>query len=258
MRRVVGIAAAVSLAVRLAVAAEDLPAEVLAGSGDAVSAAPSVPAPALPAATLLVFSGSDMWRHGSFAHVGVLWSPDGLHAPGFTLKLLGNGGLYQSQVAPPLPQSGGAQLLAAVLPGWRFKMERLELTVAAGIDLQHHRLWPDDPDSRYRGAHLGLRVGADLWYEPTPELMAAVNVSATSIGPSYWSRAAAGLRLFDAVWLGPELHLLGDPTYQQVRIGAHATALSLFGYEWSAGAGYVGDSDHRRGPYIRFGLLARR
>src|SRR4051794_32033978 len=37
---------------------------------------------------VLMFSGYDLWRSGSFAHGGILWSPDGLAQEGFTLKLL--------------------------------------------------------------------------------------------------------------------------------------------------------------------------
>jgi hypothetical protein len=244
MRRVVGVIVASWLAAGPAWSVED--------------AQPAASAAAAPQLTRLYFAGADLWRNGAFAHAGLLWSPRGLDTEGFTLKLLLATGAYRNHAEPGQPEVVGGQLLGAVMPGWRFKFEKLELTAAVGLDLQHHRFVPDDPASRYRGSHAGVRAGADLWYEPAPNLMLAANVSVSTIGPSYWSRAAAGVRLLDAVWIGPELHTLGDPTYRQYRVGAHVTGLKLFRYEWSAGAGYVTDSDRRRGPYVRFGVLARR
>jgi hypothetical protein len=35
-------------------------------------------------------------------------------------------------------------------------------------------VFPDDPATRLRGNHAGLRVGADLWWEPTPNVMSIV------------------------------------------------------------------------------------
>lgn len=244
MRRVLGFVAASWLAAGPAWAVED--------------AQPAVPPAAASNLTRLYFAGADFWRNGAFAHAGLLWSPNGLEAQGFTLKLLLGTGLYRNHAAPGQPEVMGGQLLGALMPGWRFKFEKLELTAVAGLDLQYHRFAPDDPASRYRGAHAGLRAGADLWYEPMPDLMLAANLAASTIGPNYWSRMAAGVRVFAAMWIGPELHALGDPTSWQFRAGAHVTGLKLLRYEWSAGAGYVTDSNRRRGPYVRFGMLTRR
>ncbi len=49
----------------------------------------------------------------------------------------------------------GREFVAQVLPGWRFKRDRLEVKVFAGLDLQDHRLSPDDPASRLRGSDFG-------------------------------------------------------------------------------------------------------
>jgi hypothetical protein len=106
-------------------------------------------------------------------------------------------------------------------------------------------------------ADAGVRAGVDVWYEPSPSMMLAANVSASSIGPSFWSRIAAGWRAFDRFWLGPEALAMGDSTYQQIRAGMHVTSFKPGNFEWSAGAGYVLDSDSRSGPYVRLGVLTR-
>jgi hypothetical protein len=205
---------------------------------------------------LLLFGGFDLWRNGGFLHGGALWSPEGLAREGFTLKLLTGGGTYQYL-------SGGTVIdgrsgLAAVMPGWRFIRDRLEITAVAGLDLQTHQLTPGDPTNRMRGTHAGLRAGADLWYQPSDAMMVAAGVSASTIGPNYWSRIATGWRLFDRAWVGPEALALGGSNYQQVRLGLHATSFKTGPLEWSTGFGYVRDSDHRNGVYGRIGVLTRR
>jgi hypothetical protein len=203
----------------------------------------------------LLFSGFDLWRSGGFIHGGVLWSPGGLEREGFTLKLLTGGGdyRYQSRGTEIRGESG----LVSVMPGWRIKSGRLEITAVAGADLQVHRLTPDDPGNRTRGTHAGVRAGFDLWYQPSDEMMVAAGVSASTIGPNYWSRLATGWRIFDRIWVGPEAVALGGSNYQQLRLGIHATSFKTGPLEWSAGVGYTRDSDHRDGVYGRVGVLTR-
>lgn len=204
----------------------------------------------------LLFSGFDLWRNGGFGHGGLLWSPAGLAREGFTFKLLVAGGRYHYQSGGT--EITGSQTLAGVLPGWRFKRDALELTLFAGADLQSHRLRPDDPDNRMRGTNFGLRVGGDLWYQPSGTFMMSAGASASTIGPNYWTRAAVGWRLFDAVWVGPEVLALGGDRYHQFRAGVHATALRTLAVEWTAGFGFVRDSDERDGLYTSIGVISRR
>jgi Cellulose biosynthesis protein BcsS len=207
---------------------------------------------------LLFFSGLEYWRNGAFAHAGMLWSPDGLDRDGFTLKALGGAGRYRYHAgALDGVEVTGQQVVGALMPGWRFKADKLEVTAYAGLDLQSHSLTPNDPASRLRGLHAGMRAGADLWFEPLADLMIAASASVSSTGPGYWTRIATGWRVLD-IWLGPEALALGDPAYRQYRAGLHATAWRTAQFEWSAGAGWVLDSDRRSGPYVRLGVLTRR
>ena len=197
-----------------------------------------------PRPTFMFVSGMDVWQNGGFAHSAAVWSPYGLDQAGLTIKLLAGMGTYRYLAGGPGGvEVTGRQYMGALMPGWRFKYERLEVTVFAGLDWQDHLLTPDDPDSSVRGTRYGTRVGADVWYEPWPSTMLASNTSISSIGPSYWTRAAAGLRVLDRIRLGPEALAMGDPNYQQYRVGAHATGLKTKWFEWSMGAGWVTDSD---------------
>lgn len=208
-------------------------------------------------AKVLFFSGADLWRNGGFAHGGLVWSPDGLDREGLTFKVLIGGGTYQYFSGAIGAEVTGRQLLAAAMAGWRFKVGTLEVTVYAGPDFQDHTLSPDDPTGSMRGRYFGARGGIDVWYEPMPGFMAAVNASGSTAAQEYSVRGAVGWRLLDRVFVGPEAQALGCLNYEQVRVGAHATGLKLGTFEWSASGGWVQDSDRRSGGYGRVGVLTR-
>jgi hypothetical protein len=211
-------------------------------------------------ARLLLFSTTDLWRQGGFAHGGLLWAPSGLDRDGLVLKLMFGGGIYH-YISGALGNIdvAGHQLAASVQPGWRFVRERFTVTVFLGYDFQRHRLTPDDPSAGLRGSYHGVRAGFELWYQPTAATMIAADASVSTVGPSYNARLAAGLRAFDAFYVGPEVQAFGaDDNYRQFRAGLHVTGLRTAGWEWSAGAGWAIDSDDRSGAYGKLGVLTRR
>ena len=70
------------------------------------------------AAQFLLFSGADLWRDGRFMHGCLLWSPGGLDREGFTLQLIGSGGLYRYRSgALNNAWVTGAEEEAQLLPG---------------------------------------------------------------------------------------------------------------------------------------------
>lgn len=208
-----------------------------------------------PPERFMLFAGADLWRNGGFLHGGFVWSPDGLDREGFTAKLMAGTGSYAYRMGATTID--GHATVVDILPGWRFKPGGADVTVYAGLDFQHHRFSPDDLTNRVRGSHLGLRVGADVWWEPTAATMLNAGANYATVGSGYWARAAYGWRAF-GFYVGPEAVALGDDSYRQWRVGAHITALKTGVIEWSFGAGYVSDSDSRSGIYGRVGVLTRR
>lgn len=207
-------------------------------------------------ARVLLFSGTDLWGHGHFLYGGALWSPGGLDREGFTLKAVLSGGTYD-YLSGTLGEVEGRELVAQVMPGWRFKLGASELKVFAGLDAQNHHLDPDDPDSKLRGGDLGLRAAFDFWAAPTADTMIALDGSASTIGHGYAIRAAAGWRLFDLFYAGPEVQAFASDDYTQRRIGAHITSFKFGEIEYSAATGYAIDSDDRDSAYFRLGLSRR-
>ncbi len=175
----------------------------------------------------MLFSGADLWTHGGFAHAGLLWAPAGLDQSGFVLKLLAGAGTYRYRSDAIGADILGTQFIGSALPGWKIKGDSGEVTIFAGLDVQDHRFRPEDAENRLNGTHIGLRVGADVWYEPFKAMMLTASVSGSTIGPSYWTRVAVGWRLFDMFWVGPEVLAMGDRTYNLFQAGIHITALRL-------------------------------
>ena len=208
----------------------------------------------------LLFSTADLWRHGGFVHGGLVWSPGGIDHGGFTLKLMLGGGNYR-YISGALGDAevDGRLLAASILPGWRFVRGKFFATIYAGLDLQNHKLTPDDLSAGLRGSYVGLRANVELWYEPTSSTMIAADGSVSSIGASYNARLAFGWRVFDRYYLGPEVQgfSAGD-NYRQFRAGLHVTGLRTAWFEWSGGLGWATDSDDRDGLYGRLGVLMRR
>jgi hypothetical protein len=203
----------------------------------------------------LFYAGFDLW-HGSVAgYGGMQWAANGLNEDGFVLRL------FMSESAEhyrtPAATYRTDIYRGALLPGARIKRGEFELKVFVGLDFENDSLTPDFPGAKLRGPHPGLRITAETWTEPIPELMLATSFYATSIGAGYGARAAAGVRVLDQFWAGPELSGSADELSRQVRIGAHITGLKAADLELSAAAGYLFDSYHRSGIYARIGFLTR-
>jgi hypothetical protein len=230
----------------------------------AALARPPPERPAQPAvrdqARLLLFSSTDLWRDGGFAHGGVVIAPGGLDRDGPLIKLMFGGGLYRyTSGALGNAAVTGQILAAAILPGWRFVRDNVVVTVFLGYDFQRHQLTPDDPSAGLRGSYVGARTGFELWYQPTASTMVAADAAFSTIGPSYNVRLATGLRAFDAFFVGPEVQAFdADDNYRQFRVGMHVTGLRTGEFEWSAGAGWAQDTDDRGGAYGKLGIFTRR
>ena len=206
----------------------------------------------------LLFSGSDLWREGNFLYGGMLWAPSGLDRDSLVVKLITTRGYYRYRSGTLGNASVvGALYATSVMPGVRFTRGGVTAFVFAGLDYQVHVLSRDDPGNDIRGRHSGVRIAADLWYQPTPVTMLAVSATLTSIDQAYAMRTAYGWRVLDRFWLGPEAVVYGASNYQQLRIGAHFTGLDFLWLQWQAAVGYAVDDDGNRGVYVRLGTSDR-
>jgi hypothetical protein len=207
--------------------------------------------------TFLIFTGTDLWRYGAFFYGGTLWTPAGVDADGFTLKMLLSGGGYSYTAGDLHAEVDGTMISAAILPGWRFTRDHFILTVFAGPIVQDYRLTPYDPGSSLHGLYLGAQFAADVWYQPNAVTMTAVNSTFATIGPTGSLRLAFGYRVFAPAFIGPEIGEIWTANFEEVLFGAHVTALRTKALEWSASSGWTLTSDQRSGPYLRLGVFTR-
>lgn len=214
-------------------------------------------------ATVILFSGRDIWRNGAFAYGGFLAAPGGFDDDGLLLKVLFTGGAYRYNAG----DLGGEQVIgvegaAQILPGFRIKRHGVEAKIFFGLDVERHKLWPDDPGNRLQGTDLCVRFAAEFWTEPTATTMIAADLSLSSIATSDSARLAYGWRVCedmfeDGFYVGPEVQYFGADGYRHLRLGLHITALKTENHEWSAGLGYARDSDGIASPYVRVGFNVR-
>ena len=227
MRRVGAIAAAIILAAAIS----NIIRVDCAQAGDLAISRPNK--------QFLFFASTDVWRHGFSLHGGVVWSANGLDRDGFVFKLFAGGGRYRFHSgALGNAEVIGDYVAGFALPGWRFKHDRLIVTVFAGVDAQNHRLRPDDP-------HEQVARHIDWWTRRNRDLVRAKFLHhagspciALSVGPSYSARAAYGWRLFEKFYAGPEVQGLAfDDNYRQFRAGLYLTAWKTENFECSGALG---------------------
>jgi hypothetical protein len=204
---------------------------------------------------VLLYAGFDIWRYGRAGYGGFYWAPGGLNNDGFITRLFVSGGVERYDAGSR--RFNTTIIRAAPLAGWRLSQGTLELKVFAGPELENRVLTPDIPAARLRGTHIGGRAAAELWWEPMPEVMLTSAFSASTNATSHNARAAAGWRVLERFWAGPEISASSDAFSTQYRIGAHLTGFKLAALEWSVAAGYVTDSFGRNGVYGRIGVLTR-
>ncbi|HYC18894.1 MAG TPA: cellulose biosynthesis protein BcsS [Pseudolabrys sp.] len=212
-------------------------------------------------AHLMLFSGRDLWRNGAFAYGGFVFAPGGFEQDGLLLKVLLSGGVYRYDAENLGDRIIGVEWLGQVLPGWRIKRGEAEFKFFFGPEFQIHRLTPDDPANRLRGHSFGMRAGAELWYEPTPDTVVVADISLSTIATGNSARIGFGWRVFEdmlgGVYVGPEMQYFGSVGYRQFRLGAHFTSMKTDDVEWSAAAGWADDSRGRVSPYLRLDILKR-
>lgn len=229
--------------------------------GPALAQAPEVSAP--PADSLngeaklervLLYAGFDVWRMGHALYGGFYWAPDGLNTDGFIARLFVSNGIERYDAGSR--RSSTDLIHVAPLGGWRYKLGDFEIRLFAGPELESRLA--DLPAARFQNPRVGARAAAELWWEPAPGWMLESTFSAATIDKAYSARAAAGWRVIDQFWIGPEMSVSGDAFSQQFRVGAHLTGFKWAAFEWYAAAGYLHDSFHRSGAYARIGVLTRR
>ncbi|CAN5270923.1 hypothetical protein BH11PSE4_BH11PSE4_44390 [soil metagenome] len=203
---------------------------------------------------MLYFSGIELQRWSLGAYAGAQWAPGRIDREGFILRMVMSDSI--ERFTAPNHRYDTQIFRGTVMPGYKFSHNKFELQVLGGIGSEIDAKSADRAAATWR-VKIGAQVAADLWWEPMHALMLQTSISATTIDSGYSTRVAAGWRLFERFWIGPELTASQDYFSRQTRVGAHLTGLRTNQVEWSVAAGRVWDSYAREGVYGRIGVVIR-
>lgn len=147
---------------------------------------------------------------------------------------------------------------ASVMAGYQWALDGLYLAAFVGPELHQEQLAYGGRVYRFSEPRLGARGQFDLWSHPTRETLLTATLISGSTRSSLWGRASAGIRVFDKMFVGPEVTVYTTPTYGEIRYGAHLTGLSLSIVTFRVSAGWMSDDTRRRGsPYVGLGAWMR-
>lgn len=138
----------------------------------------------------------------------------------------------------------------SVSGGYQWALNGLYLAAFAGPEVQQEQLTVGGRLLRWSQPHLGARVQADLWANPTDATLLTGTIVASSTRMSFYGRGSAGLRVWGGAFVGPEVTVYSTATYSETRWGVHVTAFRIWRVNLRASAGWMTDDAHRRGaPY---------
>lgn len=196
------------------------------------------------------FGGIDGGTSSAFASAGFKTALSGrLDDPGwFVLGAAGTGVYRYRTEAVPGGEVTGRPSQAGLLLGYQWSIGRTIIGLFVGPEFQNHTLDPSDRGNLERGTRFGLRGQAEVWSHPAEELLVNGTVVAGTTG-RVWARLAAGMRVLDRAYVGPEIGAYANASYNETRVGAHATGIALGPLTLRVSGGVVFTGDGEAGAY---------
>lgn len=192
--------------------------------------------------------------HGAFGMKYAIGG-DGLDASGFRLSLVSGASTEPARRRPT--QGSLYRSDVGALLGYEWRIHDSFVTVSVGPDLETAyltwRAW------RAIGQRIGPRIQLDMWAAPDRNSLIQVNAYAVAAGSGRsGARVAAGWRMAQQLYLGPEVELYRERDYFKVRLGMHLTGLEFFGITWRLSAGAQKSRDDRNEIYATLGFHWKR
>lgn len=219
--------------------------------------------------SIVTFSGYDQARDSSYFFQGVQVALNGdIGRDGFMLRAYGSQVDYD-YLNGAVPTHGlGRQ--GELMIGYKASHGNIWGAAFIGVDHQNHKLTPDDPANRVRGAETGLKVVGDLAsLRNTGPLYFALSGMYSTAFDSYWARARVGANLgASRVTIGPEFITLGNTGFDATRLGGFLTfdlklspklplEVTIYaGHQFVAGAGTATGASGGEGEYVGFSLTS--
>ena len=230
------------------------PAQAAEGSSAPWWSLPKLPLPA--GRNYLLFASLDSGPGQRFAAGGVKWALGGdLDSSGFRAIVRVGGAERVKNGRLPIPADAKGETYALI------GADQLTGRGAIGIYIGHETASEWTGQARRTGLppalRSGLRLQADLWDHPAPDMLAHASASASTATQQFWGRLALGYRAFGRAFIGPEIEGSITPTYRKWRYGVHISGLAFLGLDWRASIGQERASDRGRGLYATLSVYWR-
>ena len=205
-----------------------------------------------PPQHVLAFAGLDVGRESLDGWAGGLIAPwQDLDTSGPRVWILGGAGMYK------YPASGsvfrGVSSEGEILAGYGFEGDTYSVNLLAGLNAENQMVSPVDPDNPVQGTAGGVKVRADAYANPTPQILTYVEGEYSTAFQTYYTSGKVGYDITAGkqIFLGPQVSFFGDERYHQWRFGAHLSNIKIQKVEIDLYAGYAKDSVVGDGAYGR-------
>ncbi len=143
---------------------------------------------------------------------------------------------------------------AGLLAGaqWFMGPETL-VAIFFGPEYENQTLSPNDPGNKALRSRFGLKGQIEVYARPTDRTLVTATLVAGTAAPSVRGRLSAGFRVFEDVFIGPEITAYMNATYDEARLGLHATGIAIGRFTLQASGGLKRDGDGRLGAYGALG-----
>jgi opacity protein-like surface antigen len=203
-----------------------------------------------PGATIRGFSAFDVSRLQAFGLVGGDFAlTKDLDSSGPRLWLEGDSGWYKFGTSTgPI---SGVFSAGTMLAGYAFEGDNYEINLLAGGYAENDMLSGFDQTDPVKGTAAGPKVRADVWVNPTPQTLFYSEGEYSTAFQTYWTSAKWGYDVTNGkqIYVGPEVFAFGDLRFDQWRIGAHISEVTIGKVKLAISAGFAHDSVEGSGAY---------
>ena len=124
-------------------------------------------------------------------------------------------------------------------------------SIALGPEVDHEQVVRGRAKFDSDALRFGVRLIGEIWSHPSPDTLLTFTIVAGSARGHLWSRLAGGYRVHERVFVGPEVTFYRDQTFEEIRLGLHATGFALAGYTLRLSGGWRFETSNRHnGPYV--------
>ena len=164
---------------------------------------------------------------------------------------------YKTTTAP-IQSIRSTQMAGSGLVGYEWVSRNTTAAIYVGVAAQNVSLSTPDPLNKVQGTSIGAKISGEFYTRPSQNTMASGYASYTTLHNSYYTRLKYGWAILDDTYVGPEVAVLGDALYRQIRAGVHITGFKVAGLQFGISGGYVRDFKTGSGFYgildARFGF----